>query len=104
MTVDTTVNLNELDLADPDIYTAPDSGLGVLHYLQEHQPMFWNKRSDGPSFWAFTKYADGVAVYLDKTNFTSERACRSGRPSPPPAPPRARCSSSPTAATASCAT
>lgn len=79
MTVDTTVNLNDLDLADPDIYTAPDSGLGVLHYLQEHRPMFWNKRSDGPSFWAFTKYADGVAVYLDKTNFTSERGMQVGQ-------------------------
>ncbi|MEU8384315.1 cytochrome P450 [Streptosporangium sp. NPDC048865] len=79
MTVDTTVNLNELDLADPDIYTAPDSGLGVLHYLQEHRPVFWNSRSDGPSFWAFTKYADGVAVYLDKTNFTSERGMQVGQ-------------------------
>ncbi|MER6176721.1 cytochrome P450 [Streptosporangium sp. NPDC001681] len=79
MTVDTTVDLNGLDLADPDIYTAPDSGLGVLYYLQEHRPMFWNKRSAGPSFWAFTKYADGVAVYLDKTNFTSERGMQVGQ-------------------------
>lgn len=74
--------LRGINLADPDLYTAPDAGIPTLKYLQEHAPVFWNERPDGFSFWAFTRHRDGVAIYRDTESFSSEQGMQVGQAEP----------------------
>jgi cytochrome P450 len=67
-----TVQVEAIDLADPDLYATGDMW-GVWRYLQERHPVFWNRRPDGSGFWALTRHRDAVALYYDTQSFTSER-------------------------------
>jgi cytochrome P450 len=67
------VDLRDIDLTDPDIYTRPDAGFAVWTVLQREAPVFWNRCADRPGFWALTTFAPALAVYQDKVSFTSER-------------------------------
>jgi cytochrome P450 len=72
------MNLTELDLAESDLYVTGDA-LGTFRYLQEHAPVFWNRRQGKPSFWALTRYRDAVAVYRDRESYTSEHGMQVGQ-------------------------
>jgi cytochrome P450 len=67
------VDLAEVDLTDPETYIGPDAGFDVWTTLQREAPVFWNRCTHRPGFWALTKHADALAVYQDKRSFTSER-------------------------------
>ncbi|HUC59577.1 MAG TPA: cytochrome P450 [Streptosporangiaceae bacterium] len=69
------VELDSIDLADPDLYATGDF-LTVWRYLQKHAPVFFNRSSDD-GFWAVTKHREAMAVYTDRS-FTSERGMRVG--------------------------
>jgi cytochrome P450 len=68
-----TLRPTEIDLTDAGHYEKPDAGFAVWDVLQREAPVFWNRCTDRPGFWALTRHADAVAVYHDKESFTSER-------------------------------
>jgi cytochrome P450 len=64
--------LNEINLADPDLYTSRDAHLVWLTLRAEH-PIFWQALPDGRGFWAVTRQADVRRVLAGHEAFTSER-------------------------------
>jgi cholest-4-en-3-one 26-monooxygenase len=66
------VQIDELDLLDPDTYAG-----GVPHetfaQLRREAPVYRHERPGGLPFWAITRYRDVVAVSRDWATFSSER-------------------------------
>lgn len=71
--------LDQINLADPDIYLAPDGGMELLTYLQRVAPVFWNRQRGKPGFWAYTRHRDGATIYRDSESFTSEHGMQVGQ-------------------------
>jgi cholest-4-en-3-one 26-monooxygenase len=66
------VDLSEIDLTDSAKFVA-----GVPHQwfaaLRAQDPVFWHEETEGPGFWAVTKYHDCVAVNRDSEHFSSSK-------------------------------
>ena len=68
-----TVTIDEIDLADADLYMR-DDGHSVWELLRREAPIFWNKGGNArPSFWALTRYEDVLSVARDSDSFSSEK-------------------------------
>ncbi len=68
----TRLEVNNIDLADPDLYISGDAHLS-WQTLREKQPVFWQSTDKGPGFWAVTKWADVRRVLSEHETFSSER-------------------------------
>jgi cytochrome P450 len=68
---DSRVRLDEINLADIDLYTSGDAHL-VWQTLRAERPVFWHARPDGEGFWAVTRQADVRRVLSEYETFTSE--------------------------------
>ncbi len=64
------MELSDIDLLDADAYVdhVPHEWFA---YLREHSPVHWHDQTDGPGFWAVTKYDDCVTVNRDYEHFSS---------------------------------
>ncbi len=66
------VDLADIDLTDSGVFVE-----GVPHHwfaeLRRRAPVYWHEESEGPGFWAVTKYEDCVAVNRDYEHFSSSR-------------------------------
>jgi cholest-4-en-3-one 26-monooxygenase len=66
------MQLSDINLTDPDIFQR-----GVPHdmfkLLRREAPVFWHTETNGPGFWAITKYADLKEVSKNPALFSSER-------------------------------
>lgn len=69
---DARIELDDVDLADTDLYTNGDAHL-VWQTLRERRPVFWQSSTEGPGFWAVTKWADVRRVLSEYETFSSER-------------------------------
>jgi len=67
----------DVDLSDPNLY-AFGNPHDVFRWLRVHAPVLWNPQSDGPGFWALSKYEDAVRVYIDPVTFSSTRGTQLG--------------------------
>ncbi|MDT8909436.1 cytochrome P450 [Amycolatopsis sp. PS_44_ISF1] len=47
-----------------------------LAWLRENDPVHWHPQPDGPGFWAVTRHADALGVYLDWETFSSRNGMR----------------------------
>jgi cytochrome P450 len=68
---DSRVRLNEINLADTDLYTTRDAHL-VWQTLRAERPVFWQAQPAGQGFWAVTRQADVRRVLGEYQTFTSE--------------------------------
>jgi cytochrome P450 len=69
---DARIDLDVINLADPNLFTDGDPHL-VWQTLRSECPVFWQSRQHGPGFWAVTQWADVRRVLGDYETFTSER-------------------------------
>lgn len=65
-----TTTIASADLKDPDLYLdrVPHD---LFDRLRRESPVYWNPESDGPGFWALTRYADIVEVSKNPRLFSS---------------------------------
>jgi cytochrome P450 len=72
-----TLDLTELDLADPALYETelPEQ---VWAELRRRGVPHWNAEEKGPGFWVITKYDHALAVYKGTHSFSSERGMMLG--------------------------
>ena len=66
------MNLADIDLLNPENFVAavPHE---AFRTLRQHALVFWHKETQGPGFWAVTKYQDIAAVSRDPRTFSSAR-------------------------------
>ena len=66
------MDLSEINLCDSANFVAevPHRWFAAL---REQDPVFWHEETDGPGFWAVTKYDDCVAVNRDAEHFSSAK-------------------------------
>jgi linalool 8-monooxygenase len=62
-----------IDLKDADLYLR-ETPHDLFAWLREHDPVYWNRETDGPGFWALTRYHDIVRVSTDPGVFSSARS------------------------------
>ena len=67
---DTLADLTPVDLADSKSFV-PGVPHAWLAYLRKNDPVHWQEESDGPGYWAVTKYHDCVTVNRDFERFSS---------------------------------
>lgn len=65
------VRLDEVNLADVDLFTGGDPHL-VWQTLRAERPVFWQARPSGEGFWAVTRQADVRRVLSEYETFSSE--------------------------------
>jgi linalool 8-monooxygenase len=65
--------LPTIDLKDSHLHKTGDPQ-AVYRQLRASQPVYWNPETDGPGFWAVTRYDDVLAVSSDPATFSSARA------------------------------
>jgi len=65
------VPLDEINLADTDLYTKADAHL-VWQTLRAERPVFWQQQPKGEGFWAVTRRADVRRVLSEHETFSSE--------------------------------
>jgi cytochrome P450 len=68
---DARIELDRINLADPDLYTKGDAHL-AWQTLRAERPVFWQERAGGPGFWVVTRYADVRRVLAEHKTFSSE--------------------------------
>jgi cytochrome P450 len=66
------VRLDEINLADTNLYTSGDAHL-VWQTLRAESPVFWQAQPGAEGFWAVTRQADVRRVLADYQTFTSEK-------------------------------
>lgn len=64
-------SLDNINLADPDLYTKRDAHL-AWKILRAECPVYWQDRTNGEGFWAVTRRADVCRVLGEHEAFTSE--------------------------------
>jgi cytochrome P450 len=64
-------NLDDLDLADPALYTSGDAHL-AWQTMRAERPVFWQPQQRRPGFWAVTRSADVRRVLREHETFSSE--------------------------------
>jgi cholest-4-en-3-one 26-monooxygenase len=66
------ISFDDIDLTDSTVFAE-----GVPHawfaFLRRNAPVWWQKESDGPGFWAVTTHADCTVVNRDVEHFSSAR-------------------------------
>jgi cytochrome P450 len=65
------VNLQEVKLHDPVLFRE-GSPIEVINYLRENEPVHWTEETDGPGYWAVTRYDDIKAIELDSETYSNE--------------------------------
>jgi cytochrome P450 len=65
------IALDQIDLADIDLYTKGDAHL-VWQTLRAERPVFWQKQANGQGFWAVTRRAEARRVLGEHKTFSSE--------------------------------
>lgn len=65
-----TLNLEEIDLTDPDFFRDGDPH-GAFRLLRREAPVYWHDRGDGLEFWAITKHEDIIRISRDPDRFVS---------------------------------
>jgi cytochrome P450 len=65
------VPLDEINLADTDLYTKADAHL-VWQTLRSQRPVFWQQQPRGEGFWVVTRRADVRRVLSEHETFSSE--------------------------------
>jgi len=68
---DARIALDQINLADTNLYTKGDSHL-VWQTLRAECPVFWQKRANGQGFWAVTRHADARRVLAEHKTFSSQ--------------------------------
>jgi cytochrome P450 len=68
---DARIALDQINLADTDLYTKKDAHL-VWQTLRAECPVFWHKRANGQGFWAVTRRADVRRVLAEHKTFSSQ--------------------------------
>jgi cytochrome P450 len=68
---DARIALDQINLADIDLYTKEDPHL-VWQTLRAECPVFWQKRANGQGFWAVTRHADARRVLAEHKTFSSQ--------------------------------
>jgi cytochrome P450 len=68
---DARVALDQINLADTDLYTKGDAHL-VWQTLRAECPVFWQKQANGQGFWAVTRHADARRVLAEHKTFSSQ--------------------------------
>ena len=68
---DARVALDQINLADTNLYTKGDPHL-VWQTLRAECPVFWQQRANGPGFWAVTRHADARRVLAEHKTFSSQ--------------------------------
>ena len=68
---DARIALDQINLADTDLYTTGDPHL-VWQTLRAECPVFWQKRANGQGFWAVTRHADARRVLAEHKTFSSQ--------------------------------
>jgi len=64
------MDLSDIDLTDAEVFVDHVPHEWFAH-LRQHAPVYWHEETDGPGFWAVTKYDDCVAVNRDYEHFSS---------------------------------
>jgi cytochrome P450 len=64
--------MDAIDLTDLDLFESGDPH-AAWRTLRREAPVYWNRESDGPGFWAVTRYADVSTLYRSSGLLTSER-------------------------------
>lgn len=64
--------LEQIDLKNADLYL-DDTPHDLFAWLRANDPVYWNSESEGPGFWAITRYADIQRVSTDPALFSSAR-------------------------------
>lgn len=66
------MQLRDVNLTDPDIFqqAVPHE---MFQVLRREAPVYWHPESEGPGFWAITKYSDLKWVSKNPQLFSSER-------------------------------
>ena len=66
-----------MDLSQIDLTDSANFVEGVPHHwfaaLRREAPVYWHEETDGPGFWAVTKYEECVTVNRDYEHFSSAR-------------------------------
>jgi cholest-4-en-3-one 26-monooxygenase len=74
---DTEIDLTGFDFDDIDLTDSKPFADGVPHhwftYLRKNAPVWWQKETDGPGFWAVTSHAECTQVNRDYEHFSSAR-------------------------------
>lgn len=65
------ISLDEINLADTDLYTRGDAHL-VWKTLRAERPVFWQALANGQGFWAVTRRSDVCRVLGEHETFSSE--------------------------------
>jgi cytochrome P450 len=68
---DARIELDQINLADTDLYTKGDAHL-VWHTLRAEYPIFWQKQANDQGFWAVTRRADVRRVLSEHKTFSSQ--------------------------------
>jgi cytochrome P450 len=68
---DARIALDQINLADTDLYTKGDAHL-VWQTLRAECPVFWQKQANGQGFWAVTRRAEARRVLGEHKTFSSE--------------------------------
>jgi len=64
------MTLEQIDLTDLDFFVRGDM-YEAFKLLRQRDPVHWQQRQPGRSFWSLTRYEDVLAVYRDAENFSS---------------------------------
>jgi cytochrome P450 len=64
------MKLDEIDLADPDIFLYGDPH-SAWKMMREEDPVHWTQKESKRGFWFITRHADALAVYRNPTTFSS---------------------------------
>ena len=62
-----------IDLKDSHLHKSGDPH-AAFATLRASSPVYWNAETNGPGFWAVTRYHDVLAVSSNPTTFSSARA------------------------------
>ena len=60
-----------INLIDPEYFAAHGHPLDQYEWLRANSPVFWHDETDGPGFWAITKYDDIRAISRTPKIFSS---------------------------------
>ncbi len=66
------MQLSDVNLTDPDIFQR-GTPHEMFRLLRREAPVFWHPETNGPGFWAITKYADLKEISKNPALFSSER-------------------------------
>ncbi|OCB22480.1 cytochrome P450 [Mycobacterium intracellulare] len=64
-------NLEEVKLHDPALFRE-GSPNELIKYLRENDPVHWTEETNGPGYWAVTRYDDIKQIELDSETYSNE--------------------------------